>query len=194
LTPYGATQKNADLRERRGDHHILNPGDILYIPVREKKTLPLKKGATNVYQATVPKVLVSLVLRDSAGEPLPHEPCEVRGLGQEIDGKAVPLETEEDGSLQLNVPVIVREITLHLPHQNVTYHIGVGDMDPLDELTGVKKRLQNLGFWRFDGETDHDPARTLKWALGTFQAQRGLDPTGVLDEATKAALLDEHGL
>ena len=85
-----------------------------------------------------------------------------------------------------------REISVVFPRRGVTYVVRIGDMDPHEETTGIVKRLYNLGFYRLDPELGIDEATTLRSALLAFQRKQGLEPTGVLDDAIKKALLDEH--
>jgi hypothetical protein len=183
--------KNDEIRGRREDHNILAPGDIVYLPVKERKGLPIVKGATNKYTATVPRVEVALVFQDSEGNPMTKEPCEILGLGS--FGQTLR-ETDGDGQLLLKVPVSTRELTIHFPRKNVTHRVLVGDMDPVDGKSGIQKRLQNIGFWHGgpadDGDGDGDVF--MQGALRSFQANSGVDSSGVLDDATRQAILDTH--
>jgi peptidoglycan hydrolase-like protein with peptidoglycan-binding domain len=64
-------------------------------------------------------------------------------------------------------------------------------MDPIDEPTGVRKRLEHLGFYKRDPAEDAEAADAR--SLRAYQAARGLPQTGQPDDATKAALLKDHG-
>jgi hypothetical protein len=64
-------------------------------------------------------------------------------------------------------------------------------MDPIDEPTGVRKRLLNLGYLcQPEGAADADD---LQAALRKFQEKNSLDVTGKIDDSTKAKLKDLHG-
>lgn len=61
----------------------------------------------------------------------------------------------------------------------------IGPLAPLDDdsVTGWKARLVNLGFLFDAGD-----AEDVRFALQDFQAEHGLEVTGVFDKATKAQL------
>jgi hypothetical protein len=186
-------ERNTELRDLGRSPNILAPGDILYLPVKPKEGLSFTSGTSNRYRATVHKVKVSIVFKDDS-RVLADEPYEVFGLGSEgSDGQTAERKTDGDGRIELELPVTTREISIVFPRQNVSYEVRVGDMDPENELSGIKKRLANLGFLvrEIDSEAGDDQ---LSGAILAFQKKRGLPATGALDDATKKALKDEHGL
>ena len=71
------------------------------------------------------------------------------------------------------------------------YSLRLGQMDPISQLSGVQRRLVNLGFdcGRIDGQMT--PATAA--AIRAFQRRAGLPETGKLDQATRDNLLREHG-
>jgi len=70
------------------------------------------------------------------------------------------------------------------------YDLELGRLDPVDKISGVQARLNNLGFdcGRVDGVMNTE----TKEALQAFQVTVGLPPTGELDSATKAKLYEGH--
>jgi peptidoglycan hydrolase-like protein with peptidoglycan-binding domain len=77
------------------------------------------------------------------------------------------------------------------PDQGYTFTLQLGDLDPIDEMSGIDARLINLGFGPPDVEdslSDDDRAEALK----AFQDKFGLDVTGELTDATKSKLQDLH--
>jgi hypothetical protein len=176
--------KNADLKQQR-DPNLLHPGDVLYVPDPKKKWLELKASADNLYVAKVPRTKVSLSFKD-LNKPRANAPYVIHGMGEPEEGQ-----TDGDGAIEVLVPVHVREIKVTFPKDYVTYAVHVGDMDPIDEPSGVRKRLQHMGFY------DHDPGADLEAAdrrgILAYQRARGLPQTSILDAATKAKLLADHG-
>lgn len=186
-------ERNAELREMGRKPELLAAGDILYLPIKPKEGLAFSAGTSNRYQARVPTVNVSLAFKD-ADRVLADEPYEVHGLG--TDGSAGQTEerkTDADGKVQLELPVTTREVTIVFPRQNVAYEVRVGDMDPASEMSGIQKRLENLGYLPRDRESASEGAY-LHAAIAEFQKRHGLSPTGTLDDATSNLLKDEHGL
>lgn len=183
-------ERNTDLRKLRPDPGVLLPGDVLLIPKKRQEGQPIHKGTENSYTVVVPRVKVELVFRDG-DQPLAGASCEVHGLGA---AAAEPKKTDGDGKLELDVPVTTREVSVVFPErEGMTFHFYIGDMDPVNEASGVEKRLLNLGY--LPVYYAHDPDEKDAWvqkALRSFQADSGIDPTGELDEATQKALLDSH--
>jgi N-acetylmuramoyl-L-alanine amidase len=69
--------------------------------------------------------------------------------------------------------------------------LGLGEIDPVEDISGVQARLNNLGFHCGEEDGEHDAL--LEQAIADFQARHDLEPTGELDDATRATLLEEHG-
>lgn len=187
--------KNDAIRALRPDKDILAPGDIVYLPKEPKPGLDFTKEATNKFKATVPKVEVTITFMDPDG-PFANEPFEVQGLERPGEGAATggPKDertTDGDGKATLSVPVTVREVVAFFPKRNTAFAIRVGDMDPEDETTGIKKRLANLGYLPPDLSKDAE-SEYLPSAIRSFQKDQGLTITGTLDDATIKALKAAH--
>lgn len=191
-----AHPKNAELRAARRTPEVLAPGDVLYMPNAPREGLPFKPGVKNRYKARVPKVEVTLCFKDGSA-PLADEPYEVRGLtaahGDE-DAPAALGRTDAEGRVTLHVPLTVREVTVTFPHRNVVYPVRIGDMDPETEMSGVQKRLQNLGFLSPDPDPEVDLGELIRGAIAAFKKSHGLGESGELDAATRDALLNAHGI
>jgi Putative peptidoglycan binding domain len=184
--------KNKDLKDKRQDPNQLQPGDILQVPDEPKARLPIIVGSTNNYVARIPKVPVVLRLQ-IGGEILVKEPFVIHGVGK----KPIEGATDEHGYLSTEVPVHVRELEVELTERNRTLRVRVGNMDPMNELSGLQKRLTHLGFYQpsYAGTENYeacDPKQIMA-ALAAFQSSKKLPATGRLDDDTAKALVDAHG-
>jgi Putative peptidoglycan binding domain len=183
--------KNADVNDLRKSPNLLHPGDVLHFPRAKRPGQPLSKGTSNAYTADVPRTTVSLGFNDAAG-PLAGKKYVVEGLGAPEEGT-----TDGGGTINLDVPVHVREVRVKFPEQHLSYVVRIGDMDPVEEPAGVRKRLQHLGYREPDGASDGDTEAEReardRSAVAAFQQAKGMDPNGDLDDATRAALVAEHG-
>ena len=177
--------KNEEIRGKRGDHNILAPGDIVYLPVKEKEGFSIVKGATNKYTAKVPKITVHLVIKDEDGQALVGESYEIRGLGEPVRGTV-----GDGGAVSFEAPVTLREATFALLRLGIVYPVRVGDLDPIEDTSGVRMRLAHLGHLR---SPDDDDRESMARAILAFQKAQKMDLTGVLDEATRDALKTAHG-
>jgi hypothetical protein len=178
--------KNEELKKLRKNHHILAPGDILRFPDTPKEGLPLQAGVTNHYVVEVPKVDVRLVVKDEAGAPIGGEAYTVEGLAPVMEGTTTP-----DGAVSFSAPVHLREASLLFPQRNMRLTVRIGDLDPLEEGSGVVGRLANLGFLDLAAIPVSDSQ--LAAALTAFQRAHGIPQTGTLDDDTRRALGDAHG-
>ncbi|MEO7331670.1 MAG: peptidoglycan-binding domain-containing protein [Minicystis sp.] len=182
--------KNEVIRSLRVDHNILAPGDIVYLPKVPKDGLPILKGKVNAYTAKVPTVEVALAFQNADGTPLADEPYEVQG----VDLPSGSQKTDGEGKLRVQLRVTIRAVTIVFPERHFEYTARVGDLDPLAEQSGVEQRLENLAVLVRDAGSAPLDEDALRAAITVFQAKKGLDPTGTLDEATRGALLEEHGV
>lgn len=184
--------RNAELKELRGNGDVLYPGDLLYVPDAAPEPMDLAAKSNNRFEAKVPVVTLDLVFSKDE-QPLAGEPYEVHGLPDRVEGTS-----GGDGGVKLTVPVSVHEVRVVFPKYNAVYPIRVGHLDPIDELSGVRMRLENLGFYRGLGavapDDESDAARALdQRAVRAFQAAHNLPVTGEVDDATRGALRDAHG-
>lgn len=181
--------KNAEIRGKRGDHHVLAPGDVVYLPVKPKEGLPLRKGTTNRYVAKVPRVPINLSFHDERG-PLAGTPFIAKGGAKPAEGK-----TDGEGKVTLHVPVHVTEVTVELPEHGLRQRVLVGHLDPIGESTGAVSRLLQLGYLRRNGDGSVPTAEdaVVREAIVAFQNKQGIDPTGALDQPTRDALQQAYG-
>lgn len=180
--------KNEAIRALRKDPLVLAPGDVVYLPEGKRESLPIQKGATNKYKAKVPRVDVHLVLHDEKGDPLANEPYVIEGLPGEEN--RAPRATGGDGAVSFQAPVHLREVTLFFPQKHLRLAVGVGDLDPVEERSGIAGRLRNMGFLRAGpSPTDEE----IESGIRAFQRSRALPETGALDAPTTEALRSAHG-
>ncbi len=171
---------NADLRRRRAHSEVLAPGDVVRVHDAPAPGLRFTKGARNAYRTEVAVVEVRLVLRRE-GEPMAHARCVLLGAEEE-------LHADGDGAVTLRVPEGVERVTLLLPDEGLVLPVAVGHLDPSDTRTGQQQRLRHLGYLERGAPDD-----AVSGAVAAFQRAKGIEATGQLDDATRAALEEEHG-
>jgi hypothetical protein len=181
--------ENAPLRRQRVNPQILGPGDRVFIPppapveyevaIDQKHTFRLKKPR---------ETFVTLTLKDETGEPLANQRYELK-LGETVLSGS----TGSDGLVSHPAPAGVTEGTIKVwidPDNPVTWPIRIGHIDPIDTVSGVQGRLNNLGFNA--GEVNGLENESTQEALRLFQRASGLLPTGEIDDATRDALQRAH--
>jgi hypothetical protein len=191
-------EKNKEVAELRKDHNILAPGDVLQLPTKKKEGVAIEKGGENKYKAKVPRVSIDVIFKDDDGNPLANEPCLVYGVANATEGKEyLDTTTGGDGTLSVSVPVHIREVqVVFYNKRHLAYTLLLGSMDPLDDPSGVTKRLRQLGYYGYveDPYTDEMEEGVMDaMAVAAFQRANGLTPTGVADDETKKRLFDLYG-
>lgn len=188
-------EENAGLRALRDNPNQLHPGDVLYIPAESTRSaVRAYAHVTNRYAATVPRVRVKVVLRTPEAL-LADEAYEVEGLPEKVTGT-----TGADGSVALELPLSVRVVSLYLPRVNAVFPVQVGELDPVTEPSGVRQRLEHLGYYGWAvgpgamlprATRDYDALDEL--AIAAFQRASRLAVTGLVDDPTRDALRAAHG-
>ncbi len=174
--------ENDPLREAGRHPNLLLPGDQLHIPEIDGKTESVATGQAHhiVLAGLMTQVHLTLV---GSHEPLADEPYVIEYFGGSIEGT-----TDGEGKLTCELPATLARATLKLPARRVLYTLVLGNLDPVDTLSGAHGRLRNLGYVQGDygEEQTHE-------ALRGFRRDQGLDPSSELDDDTIAALGDAHG-
>lgn len=172
--------KNARIKELRKDGEVLYPGDLLYLPVRKKTSMPFKAGETNTYVAVVPKAKVVMRYFDEEG-PWANESFVVEDMNPPMTGT-----TDGQGNLTISVPVTMQSVTLYFEKHNYRDVLLIGHLDPIEETSGLRQRLSALGFYRGDFLDPNEGPTTA--AICQFQEKHGLSVTGKADQETLSAI------
>ena len=105
-----------------------------------------------------------------------------------IDGVITNGTTDGDGWIKCDIPNDATGGEIQLQGGKEVIPISIGHLDPADEPSGVRQRLENLGFAVTDGEEDKMPEDALK----AFQEKHELKVNGEFDGPTKAKLQEKH--
>lgn len=177
--------QNRQLKAARRDPNVLMPGDRVYIPekqVREQTAATDKRH--RFVRKGVPSVLCLRIL--DGRQPRAHEDYTL-----EIDGRLYQGKTDGDGRIEHPIPPGAIRGTLILGKEGETYPLALGHIDPIEETTGVKARLNNLGY--ACGAADDQWDEQARAALRRFQKDHDLEETGECDQATRDKLKEAHG-
>lgn len=193
--------ENDALKKRRPNPNQIYPGDKVFIPSRETKEVDRVTGHNHVFIVDALPIKLRLVVKDEDWTPFRGKRYELR-----VDSQAKPysgVTAESGGTIehpQPNEPKIKAdakeaELTIWLDddrlRQPSVWRLKLGHLDPIEEITGVQKRLANLGFPIRRLDDKELPAAAIE-ALRSFQGKAGLELTGENDQETKNALLKNH--
>jgi hypothetical protein len=192
---------NADLKTKRKNPNVLMTGDVVHIP---DLTVKQESGATGKRHKFMLKGVpekLNLTLLDYDHKPRPNLDYLIVIDGNARKGKTDGngkltesiLPNAMDGKLTFAEPQRVDDTGKPLPGepQNQVLILQLGGLNPISEVSGLKARLANLGFYKGPIDENLDPA--TKQAISSFQQKKGLPVTGVADDATRQKLQDLHG-
>jgi hypothetical protein len=177
--------KNKTLKDKRKSPNILMPDDDLFIP--DKKTDKEESGQTDhihVFRVIAPPLMLRLRLQDLDDEAVVGTPYHL-----EIDGQVFQDKTKKGGLIEHEIPPTAQRGVLTIGDLVIPIHVGF--LHPIDEISGWRARLNNLGYNA--GESDDPDDAQLRSAVEEFQCDYGLDVDGVCGPATQKKLKERHG-
>jgi hypothetical protein len=176
--------ENSALKEKRKNPNVLFEGDEVFVPELETKEVTKPTEAKHKFKRKGDPLKFKLQLL-MMGKPRKNEEYVLV-----VDGKQFRGKTDGEGKLEETLPGNATGGVLRLRGGKEEYPVRIGHLDPIDTNSGVKQRLNNLGFpcGSEDDELDDD----TRAALQKFQNQHHLEVTGEADDATKAKLGELH--
>lgn len=173
---------NAELKALRADMNILLPGDVVVIPDIRPRGEQLATLRRHRFRRKGIPALFRLQLFDL------EEPRANQGYLLDIDGVVHEGVTDDQGVFEVYLPPGAEEGKLVIGPDKLYLEIVFGHLDPISEVVGVQKRLNNLGY--DCGAPDGELGPRTHQALRRFQERMDLPVTGEPDEAT-CSMLDE---
>jgi hypothetical protein len=180
---------NAPLRQLRSDPNILLPGDVLQLPDSSGQSAPpasLNAGTANNFVSDAPTMTLSVKFVGADATTYASRAYTVQELTQLTD-----LTTDENGVASFQAPVTLGSATLVFTESGESWVLCPGAMDPINTLSGIFKRLQNLGYIagdvQFDGQTPLNNVAVLRPALVALKAAQSGPPPSAPASAPASA-------
>ena len=175
---------NADLKNKRKNPNILAPGDDVTVPpIRVKDYSCATDQRHSFKRRGVPAKLKMQLFQ--LGEPRRNEPYTLI-----LDDDIISGTTDGDGNVEHYIKPNAKGGVLKLNGGKEEYPVRIGHLNPIDIISGVKQRLNNLGY--NCGDESDDESDQFKEAVIQFQGDQKLNPTGDVDAATRAKLESLH--
>jgi hypothetical protein len=134
---------NAQLQAIRPNANILAPGDVLYIPeTPSQPPATLTPGSTNSFVASAPSTF-TLTHKFVGFDPTTY--ASKAYTVQELD-QLTGLQSDENGVVTFQAPVTLTTATVVFTDTGESWTLCIGAMDPINTLSGIFMRLQNLGY------------------------------------------------
>ena len=183
--------ENAALKAKRPDPSMLIEGDAVFLPDFDPLTVTVSAPGEYTIHTRGIYAEVNLQLNDTAGEPYAWLKWELK-----VKDKVYKGETDSQGSVQQKVPADSTEgdLTLFLDDSGknkLQWTIELGGMDPIETVSGVQGRLNNLGYHTGADAKGTQGDDTVN-AIRAFQNDHDLPVTGKLDRATRERIQQEH--
>lgn len=177
--------ENAGLRELRPDPNMLLPGDEVFVPdLREDHHDAPVEDTHRFKRKGVPATLKVRLLNN--GEPRQNEKWTAV-----VDGKLVKGATDGDGNLSFTLDPRLVSVMLEL-ESGVKYELKLAELDPVETVSGVQARLNNLGYE--SGTVDGIQGPITTGAIQRFQADYPpLEVDGIVGPKTRAKLKEVYG-
>lgn len=183
--------ENAALRAKRKNPNVLAPGDDLFIPDKVLRMDARATDSAHRFRIKRTKNLLRLMLEDLYGKPVANAPCELT-----VDGQLFRVVSGGDGRIEQEIPLLAQSAEIVVtdgatPLKGVRLVVQIGQLDPVDQPSGQKARLSNLGYYL--GALDGDDEAAFKSAVEEFQCDHKLAVDGDCGPQTQARLLDVQG-
>ena len=176
---------NAELKGHRLPN-VLLPGDRVTIPAIRLQQASCQTDQSTKFELLGTHTRFQLRFLDDQQQPR-------SGLRYmlTINDKTTSGALDSQGSLNVPIPCDASKGSIRLqtePYPEI-YPLEFGHLDPASSPTGIRGRLNNLGFaCASDGDWDED----LREAIQRFQLAHNLPATGKLDDQTRQALEQSH--
>ena len=169
---------NAELRKLRKDPNALFPGDSLIIPEKQLKEEQCQSEQKHRFRRKgVPERLRIQFLTGDEEDDAPRKAIPYTLDITTKSGRPVPRKegkTDTDGFLDEKIPPDASKgiIVLDEGENEEVYEIMLGHIDQIDTPSGIKARLENLGYEC--GEDDNTLDQMTIEAIRMFQADNDL--------------------
>jgi N-acetylmuramoyl-L-alanine amidase len=183
--------KNAPLKQKRKNPHVLNPDDVLYIPDKQERPIGRGTDQSHMFEVTRSPLKLRIRLEGFYEDPLAGAKCRLH-----VEGRTNLLYTDGDGCLEQAISANAEHAILTfliegMGQEPLEVPVEVGHLDPIDLPSGQRARLINLGYYLGpdDAQDDYD----LRTAVEEFQCDHDLEVDGQCGPATQTKLLEIHG-
>lgn len=185
---------NAALKKKRGNPNVLLPGDTLEVP---KATLREESCATEKrhrFKAKTPELVLRVKTLDVCRRPVANADATLW-----VSGTFENLRTSSEGLIEKPISPDSTLGRLRLAAEalagTLDVPLGIGELDPVDEVTGQIGRLNNLGYDAGPVEPPKDALAEsqLASAIEEFQCDQGLKVDGLCGPNTQKKLKEVHG-
>jgi len=172
--------ENANLKLIRKDPNVLFPGDVVFVPEVRLSEVSCSADQRHTFVKKGEPTKLRIRLLDD------QRPRANVSYRLQIDGVWVNGTTDGSGYLEQPLSPSAQKGLLLVGEEATqdVHDLDFGYLDPIDQDSGVARRLHNLGY-----ETGDSPSEAIRG----FQRDHGLDPKGQIDDLTRQKLIEVFG-
>ena len=187
-TIYDAPE-NQDFRAKRTNPTVICPGDKLFIPDVVQGWHDAHTEKKHKYVLKREKTKLRMRVVDSEGKLYSNCEYELRVGASTLKGDCSGMiEADIDASASSGLLTIWWKSP---PRRHCSWRLKIGHLDPVDEVSGVQARLDNLGF--NSGPVDGIKGPITTSAVKAFQTTNDLKVDGIPGPVTQSKLKELHG-
>jgi N-acetylmuramoyl-L-alanine amidase len=173
---------NSALRKSRKNPDILAPNDVVEIPALEIQKIESATDSRHTFCKPGKAYLHVQIVVDN--ESLAGEEYEIC-----IEGKSETGTVGSDGKIDSRIPPDASRGYITILGRR--FDFGLGNLDPIETVSGVQARLNQLGF--LAGPVDNINGKKTKLGIKAFQGANDLKAAGVLNSATQDKIKQKYG-
>jgi N-acetylmuramoyl-L-alanine amidase len=173
---------NANLRKLRKNPDILSPGDVLEIPAIEIQKIASATDCKHTFCKLGKTYLHLQIVVDN--ESLAGEEYEIC-----IEGRSETGTVGDDGKIDARIPPDASRGYITILGRR--FEFGLGNLDPVDTVSGAQARLNQLGFPA--GDVDNDHGEKTRESIKAFQSANDIEADGELNTATQDKIKQKYG-
>lgn len=179
---------NKALADKRKLPTILKPGDAVYVPEKEGTAADRPTDAKHRFRlkGTLAKLRIRVL---SNGAPLVGTKCKLSTDGADAQETTKP--TDANGVFEASIPPTLQQAHFLVEETGEEYLLKIGWLDPIDSVSGLQARLNNLGF--SCGKVDDGWGKKTRGGMQSFQRKKSLTKTKKPDKTTRDRLEKEYG-
>lgn len=183
--------QNAEFKAKRPNPNLIYPGDELYIPDPTGREETHPTDLRHIFELKLPPTYVNICIQNEEEEAIADAPFELKVNAFTLAGN-----TDGDGWIRGKIPAWAEIGDLKVwpvpgdTENFISWEVRLGHLDPLETISGIKGRLNNLGYYY--GEVDELEDEEYDAAVRQFQQDNGLVIDGIVGPKTRGELKKDH--
>jgi len=183
---------NAAFKEKRPEPDLVYPGDKIVIPEIECRVEQCEVESKHTFKRVSDTFQLHVRIEDYAGVAISNTKYTLEFRNTKLEGT-----TSDAGVIDRPIPLGINRVGIFIWEDAkastpmLTWSLDVGDLDPIERISGVQARLANMciNCGRIDGVMGPKTCAAVK----IFQKQNDLVVDGIVGPKTNKKLVARYG-